>query len=375
MGFNLGENLRAMEAGETGIRLNTEMHPANNSLPLSMVDTERLESTFQSLELQYRKTAYRGNYTRTEKMVICSIASAMGNSFKTSAMEDTLLVLSTTKGNIHLLEQKNALLFHHKRVYLYEMAKMVREFFGFANLPLVVSNACISGVVALAVAQRYLQRGYYSRIVVSGCDIISEFVVSGFQAFQALSAEPCRPFDSQRNGLTLGEGAGTMILSTNPPDTDQVITLNSVAITQDANHISGPSRTGEELALAILRTLDDSGVDAGSVDYICAHGTGTSFNDEMEAKALYRCGLDETPVNSLKGYLGHTLGAAGIIESAIATECMQRNCLLPSPGYDRSGVSVPINVVREMKPKEIRIALKTASGFGGCNGAALFQKS
>jgi 3-oxoacyl-[acyl-carrier-protein] synthase-1 len=147
------------------------------------------------------------------------------------------------------------------------------------------------------------------------------------------------------------------------------------AVSNDANHISGPSRTGHELSIAIGRALSDAGVAAKDVDFISAHGTATLYNDDMEARAMNLSGLERVPLNSLKGYYGHTLGAAGLIESVISISSLKENLILPTLGFRRPGTVEPANVLSEAQTGDIRICLKTASGFGGCNAAAVFGKS
>jgi 3-oxoacyl-[acyl-carrier-protein] synthase-1 len=147
------------------------------------------------------------------------------------------------------------------------------------------------------------------------------------------------------------------------------------SVTNDANHISGPSRTGLELSMAMDKALLESGLETGSIDYISAHGTATVFNDEMESKAINLSHLEEVPVNSYKGYWGHTLGAAGIIESVALVASMKRNILFRSAGYDEEGVPEKINVIRETVSSPVDRCMKTASGFGGCNTALVFQKT
>ena len=165
------------------------------------------------------------------------------------------------------------------------MADVIGSFFGFVNRPVVISNACISGVLALSTAARMIDAGLYDHVVVAGGDLLSEFVISGFLSFQALSPEPCIPFDIARNGLSLGEGCGTLVLSSENKKSTAV-TVSGSAVTNDANHISGPSRTGEELAMAIGNALKEAGINPGEVSFVSAHGTATLFNDEMESKSL-----------------------------------------------------------------------------------------
>jgi 3-oxoacyl-[acyl-carrier-protein] synthase-1 len=218
-----------------------------------------------------------------------------------------------------------------------------------------------------------IDAGLYEHVVVAGGDILSEFVISGFLSFQALSPEPCRPFDIARNGLSLGEGCGTVILSSSLK-TNTAIKVSGSAITNDANHISGPSRTGEELALSIGNALKEAGLKPGDLSFISAHGTATLYNDEMESKALEIAGLVNTPVNSFKGYWGHTLGAAGVIESIATIHSMENNRLFRSAGFNEPGIPVPLNVIRKNTDVPVQNSLKIASGFGGCNAAIVFCK-
>jgi 3-oxoacyl-[acyl-carrier-protein] synthase-1 len=213
-------------------------------------------------------------------------------------------------------------------------------------------------------------------VVVAGGDILTEFAVSGFQSFQSLSPKPCKPFDAARDGLSLGEGCGTLLLSRNHSlcGIPEKIIVAGGACTNDAHHISGPLRTGEGFYVAIRRALGEASLDPLDIDYISAHGTGTDSNDETEAKALSRAGLERVPVNSFKGYFGHTLGAAGIIESALAIASMRNNELFRSAGFENPGTSEHINILMDHTAKEVNHCLKTASGFGGCNAAVVFKK-
>jgi 3-oxoacyl-[acyl-carrier-protein] synthase I len=225
----------------------------------------------------------------------------------------------------------------------------------------------------LSTAARMIDAGLYDHVVVAGGDLLSEFVISGFLSFQALSPEPCKPFDIARNGLSLGEGCGTLVLSSKLKKST-AITVSGSAVTNDANHISGPSRTGEELAMAIGNALKEAGINPGEVSFVSAHGTATLYNDEMESKSLEIACLQHTPVNSFKGYWGHTLGAAGVIESIATIYSMENNLLFRSAGFNEIGVSVPLNVMRENIYTPVQNCLKIASGFGGCNAAIVYRK-
>lgn len=285
--------------------------------------------------------------------------------------ERTLFVLSTTKGNIDVLENGQG---QHPRIHLHQLSKHLARQLNL-NRQVVVSNACTSGVVALILAKRQIESGRFDHAVVLGADVISKFVVSGFQCLNALSDSPCKPFDASRAGINLGEAASVVLLSAQPKQfsAENKILVSGGAITNDANHISGPSKTGEELALAIHRTLGQAKKTKSEIDFVSAHGTATLYNDEMEAKAFHLSGLSQAPLHSLKGNFGHTLGAAGVLESVLTVRSLIQQELLPSLGYETSGVSKPLNIIRKKESFNLRTALKTSSGFGGCNAAILFQ--
>jgi len=322
----------------------------------------------------YRPKTQKQSYTKFEKLLLVSVDDALGNSNINPNDEKTILIISSTKGNISVIENEAIAKDVQERVSLSHSGALIASHFGFVNKPVIVSHACISGLVAIITGMRLIQHGTYDTAVVTGADVITKFILSGFQSFQAVSTEPCKPFDEARNGITLGEGAATVILSSNKPG-DGAIKVSGGAVSNDANHISGPSRTGEELYQAILSALNESGISSDDIDFISAHGTATLYNDEMEAKAINLAGMQHIPLNSLKGYYGHTLGAAGLIETVISLHSLKENVVLPTPGYTKPGTSKPVHVFKELKQGVFNTCLKTASGFGGCNAAIVLQKA
>ena len=313
-------------------------------------------------------------YTKFEQLLIASVSNAFENSGINTPDKKTILIISSTKGNISLLETETYNPALQKRIALHTSAKIVAGYFGFVNQPIVVSNACISGLLAILVGMRLIQTGRYDHAVIAGADVISKFVLSGFQSFQAISDEPCKPFDKARCGISLGEGAGTLILSSHKKYAGRIKVMGG-SVNNDANHISGPSRTGEELAGVIKKSLLEANIPASEIDFISAHGTATLYNDEMEANAITLAGLQSIPVNSLKGYYGHTLGAAGLIESIISIHSLKENLVLPTMGFKQPGLTKPVNICSSPLHGSLKNCLKTASGFGGCNAAVVFGKS
>ncbi len=310
-------------------------------------------------------------YTRFEKMVLLSATKAIEDSGIDASSDKTIFVLSTTKGNVSLLE-KNVCGVDDNRVLLGVMANVISCHFGNSNMPIVVSNACISGVCAQIVAKRCLESSKYDNAVVIGADEQSPFIVSGFMSFRALSPEVCRPFSKNRNGLNLGEAAATIIYQRcdNVIDGWQAV---KGAIRNDANHISGPSRTGEGSYRALKYVMTDEVVPA-DIAVVNVHGTATVYNDDMESIALSRAGLSDTPINGYKGYYGHTMGAAGILESILSMKALDNGLILPTRGFDEIGVTHPVNISNKYRHTDKKKFIKLLSGFGGCNVAMLFSK-
>jgi 3-oxoacyl-[acyl-carrier-protein] synthase-1 len=377
LGFTTGENARQIQAGISGIEVFEDDKFSPGPVAFSAINTKELDRHFNETRNRSAISSSFINYTRLEKMFMISIADALENSPVDPNDPRTVMILSTTKGNIDLLGSAPAnadinspvATGGNSRAYLWELAGFIAQLFKCYNRPLVISNACTSGSVAIMVAARLIASGHYDHAIVSGGDIISEFVISGFQSFQALSPEACRPFDASRSGLSLGEGCGTMILTSSQTFAGEgkpIVYLGGAA-SNDANHISGPSRDGEGLYLSVVSAMEEAGLTAGDLDFISAHGTATPYNDEMESLALTWAGLDKVPVNSFKGYIGHTLGAAGVIETILSVYSMRNGILFKSAGYQENGVTRPLNFITENIHKPVRRILKTASGFGGCN--------
>lgn len=367
LGFDTAANIQQITAGQTGVKCWQDPAIYPQPVWVSKIADKALTDAVQTLHQPTQ-------YTTLEQLFIWSIRDCLKQCAVDIKDEKTLLILASTKGNIQLLEQKHAHSFDSNRVQLGTMAAQVQHYFGNPNTPLVVCNACISGALALDVARQLLLQQRYDNIIVSGGDLVTEFTVAGFQAFKAMSDTPCRPYDKHRNGINLGEGVGTMILSRTKPTDNTVISLDGGASSNDANHISGPSRTGDGLNIAIQKALKEAHCSPTDIDYLSMHGTATVYNDEMESKALHLAHLSEVPMNSYKGYVGHTLGAAGLIESIVATKSLQNNCLYASLGYREHGVPLPLNIIKTTTNSPLQKCLKTASGFGGCNAALVFTK-
>ena len=304
-------NYEAVQAGRSGLKIHTDRFDSVEPFCASLFDTPQ---------------AFVPLCIRSVEEAITNHQSPITNS------KDTIFILSTTKGdNLDLITP----------------AKTIAHHFGNPNPPIVVSNACTSGVCAQITAMRLLEAGLYQHAVVVGCDIQTKFIVSGFQAFKALSPEPCLPFRPDRKGLNLGEAAATIIYSIQPSEVSSQTfwTLETGSIHNDANHISAPSRTGEGAYRCLMDVLE--GLSPADIDLVGVHGTATLYNDDMERVALERAGLQDKPISALKPFFGHTMGAAGVLETILCA--MQAN--------------------EKMVNNKMVNCIKMLSGFGGVNAA------
>lgn len=368
LGFTTEDNYRAVKAGSSMLRRYDGKWGIPEPFTASLFTDE-----------QWGEMPGEGRFTRFERILIHSVDDALHHTGVNPKSERVLFVVSTTKGNIELLDSVEAD-FSRERVLPGYAARMVTAYFGNPNEPLVVSNACISGLSAQIAAARALESGHYDYAVVVGAEVQSKFIISGFQSFKALSSVACKPFDKERCGLNVGEAAACMIMR-------RAVTHGgwcavSGAIRNDANHISGPSRTGEgsyrALKAVLIRQADkvscDDSVLTEELAFINVHGTSTLYNDEMEATAIHRMGLSVLPVNTLKGYYGHTMGAAGILEAVLSMRAIDNHTVLATRGFDKMGVSHAVNISNRNRSTNKHAFVKLLSGFGGSNAAMLYKR-
>lgn len=368
LGFTSKDNYQAVKQGVTGLKFYENKFQVPKPFMASLIDEEKLNDEFAAI--------YSGKqrYTKFEKAAITSVSKALETTNIQPNDPRVVLILSTTKGNVELLENGNG--FDFDRVHLWKSAQLIADFFGNKNRPIVVSNACISGAVAQIAALRCLESNAFDVAIVVGADMLSKFIISGFQSFKALSPNICQPFDKDRTGLNLGEAAATIIYKkTNESNLlpKNAMVLTAGAIANDANHISGPSRTGIGLFHAIEKVIQN--IDIEEIGFINAHGTATFYNDDMESMAISTAHLQNHPVNSLKGFFGHTLGAAGVLETIVSSYALCDHTILKTNGLNNMGTISPLNAATENRTCQEKRFMKLLSGFGGCNAALLLTKN
>lgn len=344
LGDGVTANLEAVRNGKSCLRLHENVHGEQLVTPAvaSLVEAEKY---------------IIDGYTLFESLCIHAVDNAKKTSTVDISNSKCVFILSSTKADIW--------------PPMAETARHISTYFGNFNEPIVVSNACTSGVSAQLTAYRLIQSGLFSSAVVVGCDVQCDFIVSGFQSFRALSSKPCKPFDANRDGLNVGEAAACMILDNQQEGLGWQLLGGSIH--NDANHISGPSRTAE----GSLRCLEDMKklVPTEDLALVSVHGTGTNYNDEMESIAIHRAELQEVPVTALKGNYGHTMGAAGLLETILSLHALDEGIVLPTKGYESQGTTYAVSLSNDVRHTEKKSFIKLLSGFGGINSAVAWRFS
>ena len=369
LGETSEENYLSVKAGRSGIRA---YEPGTCNIPEGF-NASLLFEDFETLALKSAQKAIgnaQKNIAKEQKNIgnaqknIANEQKNIGNAQLELKGKRTAFILSSTKGNIE------------ENISLADSAQRIASQLGIDAKPIVVCNACISGLSALILGNRLIDSGLYDAAIVCGCDTPRQFILSGFQSLKALSPEPCRPFDMERMGLNLGEAAATLILSKNPLQGNSW-RMGDGFIRNDAFHISTPSKTADGLYLSLQRTLESFKKEVSSaceqidmkahLAFINAHGTATLFNDQMESVAIGRAGLSDLPANAYKSFWGHTMGAAGILETIISMKAIDDDTILGAKGFSELGVSGKMNICAENRPTDKKGFIKMLSGFGGCN--------
>ncbi|HWT77405.1 MAG TPA: beta-ketoacyl-[acyl-carrier-protein] synthase family protein, partial [Candidatus Methylomirabilis sp.] len=255
------------------------------------------------------------------------------------------------------------------------------EEFSIPGTPRVYSNACASGANAVGYGFRAVRAGQADVALCGGYDPLCEFVFAGFHSLQALTVELCRPFDRNRSGLAIGEGAGILVLE--PWELAQARgarvlgEIVGYGESNDAYHMTRPDPNGSVAALAIQRALADAGIDSEAVDYVNAHGTGTPFNDAAEAAALtdvLGSRAAEVPISSTKSMIGHLLGGAGAVEGILTVLALKERWLPPNVNFETPDPECDLRIIcKAEQPGRMRVALSNSFGFGGANATLAFR--
>jgi 3-oxoacyl-[acyl-carrier-protein] synthase II len=260
-------------------------------------------------------------------------------------------------------------------------ARTVAEALGFCGPVLILSNACASGANAIGEAWELIRRGQTARALAGGYDALNQLVFSGFDSLQALSPTVCRPFDSRRDGLALGEGAAMLSLET----LDLARRRNAAILGEligygtsfDTHHLTQPHPQGDAAAAAMTLAGQSARVAPSDISYVNAHGTGTLLNDSAEALAIRRWAGDRAaslPVSSTKAGIGHLLGGAGAVEAVVCLMALCGQWLPPETTFETPDPACSFPIVRQPRDARVNIVLSNSFGFGGANASLIFRR-
>jgi 3-oxoacyl-[acyl-carrier-protein] synthase-1 len=258
----------------------------------------------------------------------------------------------------------------------FSVADFTRQYFGLSGPAVAVSSACSSSAKVFASARRMLAAGLIDAAVVGGVDTLCLTTLYGFNSLGLISAQPCRPFDVARDGISIGEAAAFALLERpSAALPDDAVLLLGVGESSDAYHMSSPHPDGLGARMAMQAALDMAGLQPADIDYINLHGTATQSNDAAEGKAVMGLFGSATPCSSTKGATGHTLGAAGGVETVICALALQHGLQPAGLNTVQTDAALPLNYLLDNRNQPMRYVLSNSFGFGGTNCSLIFGRA
>ncbi|MBK8187971.1 MAG: beta-ketoacyl-[acyl-carrier-protein] synthase family protein [Cellvibrio sp.] len=367
------ENWQAIESGNSGLK---PCDFPNTDLPTWIGEVDhldiRLPHQWQEYDCRNNRLAWvalnqDGFISRANKLKEKYGADRIGVFMGTSTSGIYQSELAYMESSSHLPDWYHLSTTHN----ISSISKFVQKVFSFRGPCLSISTACSSSAKVFASAQRAIVSGLCDAAIVGGVDSLCLTTLYGFHSLQLLSTDPCQPFDQSRKGISIGEAGGFAILEKNP---EADLFLLGFGESSDAYHMSSPHPEGEGAAMAMTMALQKANLEKESIDYINLHGTGTIANDAAESIAVSTAVGNETPASSTKGWTGHTLGAAGVIEACICLQAIENNFLPKNQNINTVDANTNIHILQQSMRKKIRTALSNSFGFGGSNASLVLGK-
>ena len=318
---------------------------------------------------------------RASLLLLAAAEDLLARSALTAEPERIAVVLGTALGGVEQLERAMAPggRARHALDALYDSpAHALARRLGARGPVMTVGAACAAGATAIGTGADLLRADVVDVVIAGGYDALCRFVMRGFDALRSLTRERVRPFDKRRSGLLLGEAAGLVMLArerdTHGPRLGRLLGHASAS---DGSHVAAPDAYGRGLELAIRSALDEAGLTPADVEFVSAHGTGTLVNDRIEADVLRRVlagRVSEVPVNSIKGSVGHTMGAAAVLEAVMCLMAGREGVVPHTVGLEEPDPVCELDhVIGSPRTAQPRISLSTSLGFGGCNAALVLE--
>lgn len=381
IGKNVAQNLNSLRQKKSGIGpikiLDSQFKNDFVAGEINFTNKQLSEIIGISPALEYPRNSLLGIIAAKEAYKQAKISAS--DSLRTG------LIAGTTIGGMDKIEQ-----FYYsldKNINIIQsyscgsITELIADYLGIDQFVSTYNTACSSSANAIMYGARLIQQGILDRAIVGGFDSLSKFTLNGFRSLFILSAEPCRPFDKNRTGLNLGEGAGFLVIESektlSKTGNDPICMLTGYANTNDAFHQTASSEDGEGAYLCMTNALKKAGIRSADIDYINLHGTGTENNDLSEGMAIKRLFENNLPpISSTKSYTGHTLGAAGGIEAVFSVLSLQHDTIFPSLGFeypiDQLGISP---ITRNITLPGIKHVMSNSFGFGGNDTTLIFSRN
>ena len=379
-GLTVEENLATLDEGrqDTGFPV---LFPVKRQMPVFMCAVAETDAVFSSLP---GKMPPHG-ISRTTKLALYATMEALqaaGLSYEELAALRVGVCLGTSVGtSLAFLDYYISYCAGRQHpsdtIHTYldsNPALALARFFSLRGPVQTLTNACSSGADAIGTAAGWIRSGLCDIAICGGCDALNQIIYCGFSSLQLLSPEPCRPFDKNRKGLNLGEGAGIMVLETAERSRDKPIAgrIRGYGTATDAYHLTAPHPEARGMKKALEQALAQADAAVSDIAFINAHGTATMTNDIAES-LFFRTMLPQTPFVATKGCTGHTLGAAGAVEAVFAMAHLNRRRLPASPGFQESDPEAGINPVSVATDVDNGLAMSQSLAFGGNNSILLMD--
>ena len=349
--------------------------PRRNFRPPTVFPCQGEAAHLPTAEAAGLEDARVGAIPRTHRLALRAAREALG-----AGPAPDAIVLGTTTGGILATENALQAGLTSPDAYRYHgldtVARHLADVLLVHGPVLTLSTACSSAAVAMSVALALLRAGLARRVLAGGADSLCRLTFHGFRTLQLLAPQGCTPLDANRAGMTVGEGAGFLVLESVPGDLPVLALLSGTGLSCDAYHASSPQPEGTGAALAMRRALADAGIEPSAVDYVNLHGTGTIDNDAAEAQAVRQVfGATLPELSSTKGLTGHPLAAAGAIEAVISIIALTEGLLPENTGLETLDPRLGLSPVRKPTRAQVRTVLSNSFGFGGNNACLVFRTS
>jgi 3-oxoacyl-(acyl-carrier-protein) synthase len=385
LGSGIAANLQALRASQSGLHY-PQLLQTNYAKEYLMGEVDRSNDELSS---SLGLPVGNNGYTRTTLLALIAMQELVSQLDRSLIEKDLAFINANTVGGMCSVENmyldfisdktEGDFIKYIDTLDCAESTINVAKYFGIKPFMATISTACSSSANALLVGSRMIQQGLVKRAICGGCDSLSRYTVNGFASLKNVSKSACMPFDQNRTGLNLGEGAGYLLLEKESDAIARgahiIAVFSGYGNSNDAYHPTAPSPDGAGAYRTMEQALKKAKLQPQDIDYINAHGTATENNDSAEGKAIENMFGKDVPFSSTKPFTGHTLAAAGVIEAIFSIWAMQENTLWPNMNFHTPMENIGITPVVAATQKEVQHVLSNSFGFGGNNVSLLFSKA